>query len=347
MKRLFIPLIALFAIALAQNGENVHKELVLTDRIINRARPVIEQSSNGDAQKLFAQAEAVQTNAWDLFKQHRYMLALRKTGWARKLVERALKLAKFDPRRVEEEVRRTAEIMNEAGPVIIRSEIPKALELWRVAKGEQETSRRAFENKYFLLALKFTMAARVHTRTAFGIVRRKGNPDRVQKEVERTKELLDKAAEQTKLVSDDRVHELLHRANDWQDQAVVALRAGQLPRALKFTFSARDLLLRVWRMVRGPANPELVEQALAETDRLVEQWADAIRQQSSKEALDMLERALEHQTKAQEHFGQRKLQPALQETSLARRLLNRAVELVESEEVLPDKNPNEENPGKH
>lgn len=335
MKKLIILLAVLSAAVFAQEGERVRAELERTDRAITEAAPVIERSRNEEAQKLFGQAKQVQNDAWSMHRQRRYRGALDRTMRARELVGKAVRLAKFDPERVAEEIRRTQELMNEAGPAIVRSGNPKALELWKVAQTEQETGRRYFQDKQYLLALKFTMAARLHTKSALELIRGRGDPERVRLELERTVRLLERTRERVRFTAEVRVREMLRKAEGWQEEAGRALREERPLRALKMTFAARDLALRAWEIALGTVNQEMVDEALAELDRLVEQWSGPIREQGGEAARKTLEQALRHREQARQRIANREMVRAWQEAGVARRLVSRAVELLESGPVQP------------
>jgi hypothetical protein len=331
MRLILSILLTMVVAASAQEGDEARQELEKTDRQIELAEPIIRESGNEAARHRFDDARNLQRDAWADFNQRRYFRAVSKTKAARSAILQALEMAKFDPRQVAEELRRTSDRMQEVRPVIMASGVKEAIDLWRIAEGEQETARRYYDARQYKLALKFTFAARQHGRKAFDLVKRQGGRERVVREVERTDQMLERAREEAGAVTDDRILELLLRARDWQYDAVAALRSGELLRALRTTLASRDLLLRAWEMARGAANRELVEQALAETDRLISDWRDVIRESRVEEARVLLERALEHQRKARELYTARNLKPAFQETALARRLLNRAIEQAQSD----------------
>lgn len=341
MKRLLIVSLVLIAAGFAQEGEKVRAELERTDRMIQEARPLVEPSGSREAREQLGQASDLQQVAWQLFEASRHRLALAKTREARLHVAKALELAQFDPREVEDAIRKTAEFMSEAGPAIKRSGHPKALELWRIANGEQESGRKHFERNEYRLALKFTTAARMHTRAALELIKRHGDPERVEKEVARTRALLDLAKEKVGR-EDDRAAEVLNKAENWQREAEEALRSNRLQQALKLTLAARELLLRAWEMKRGAVNAELVERALKEIDRMIEQWAGPIKESGDQEAQRLFNQALEHQKSAQGYFSAKKLKAAWLETAIARRLLNRAIGMLES----PGVEPGNRSPGK-
>ncbi len=330
--RLILSILLLTAVAaFAQQGDKARQELETTDRRIEQAEPIIRESGNEDARRRFDDARNKQRAAWANFHQRQYVRAVSMTLNARFVVRHALELAKFNPGQVAEEIRRTSDRMQEVKPIIMASGVKEAINLWRIAEGELETARRHYDAREYRLALKFTFAARQHGRKAFDLVKRQGGRDRVVREIERTDQMIEQAREQAGTATDKRVLELLLRARDWQHVAVAALHSGELVRALKTTLASRDLLLRAWEMARGAANRELVEQALAETDRLISDWRDVIRESRVEEARVLLERALVHQRTARELYAARELKPAFQETVLARRLLNRAIELAQSD----------------
>lgn len=324
-------LLTMAVAAFAQEGDKARQELEKTDRIIEQAEPVIRESGNEAARHRFDDARNLQRDAWASFHQRQYFRAVSRTKAARLVILQALEMVKFDPRQVAEELRRTGDRMQEVRPVIMASGVKEAINLWRIAEGEQETARRHYDVRRYGLALKFTFAARQHGRKAFDLVKRQGGRERVVREIERTDQMLARAKEEAGAVTDDRILELLLRARDWQHDAVEALHSGELLRALRTTLASRDLLLRAWEMAQGATNRELVEQALAETERLISDWRDVIRESGAEGARVLLERALEHQRKAHELFTARNLKPAFQETALARRLLNRAIEQAQSD----------------
>lgn len=337
--KLILSILLLTAVAaFAQEGDKARQELERTDRIIEQAEPTIRESDNEAALRRFDDARNMQRSAWQSFHQRQYIRAVSMTGRARLAVMQALEMAKFNPGQVAEEIRRTGDRMREVKPVIMASGVKEAINLWRIAEGELETARRHYDARQYRLALKFMFAARQHGRKAFDLVKRQGGRERVVREIERTDQMLERAREEAGAVTDDRILELLLRARDWQHAAVAALHSGELLRALKTTLASRDLLLRAWEMARGAANGPLVEQALAETDRLISDWRDVIRESRVEEARVLLERALEHQRTARELYTARNLKPAFQETALARRLLNRAIEQAQSdaESVRPE-----------
>jgi hypothetical protein len=292
----------------------LERELGRTDDAIEQARPVVVGSGNQRASELLADAAARQDQARKAFRGERYREAFTDTKAARLMVEAALRLAQeLNAEEIRGELERTEELARRFGPEIVRSGNRRAIELWDLALDEQRTARRHFQAAEYLMALRMTMVAREHGKKAIDLVR-------TVKLLERAREILQ---------GNERAMELLARAGAWQDEAVAAFQEGRLLHAWKMTASARDLVLRAIELAGGDVKQELVEQALAETDNLLEQWTDDVRQDESTEAKRLLEQAVTNQRKAREHLGQKRFRISWQETSLARRQIDRAIELVQ------------------
>lgn len=349
MKQTIVLLLAaVVAVGLAQSGEKVRQELETTDRMLREAEPIVEQSGVPEAQDFFRQAQGKQQDAWRSHGHREYIRALAETKQARFMLRQALELARLDPERIRAELRRTADFINESRAMVMRSGVRQAIELFKIAEAEQDGSRREFGARHYRVAFKLTMTARLHAQKAVQLARRFGDPEQVLREVERTDGLLERARARLEGLTGEnqflhRLQELLERARAWQVQARESWRGGQPREALKLTFGARDLLLRAWEMGRSSQDPELVEEAVGETGRLLETWQAAIRSGDDQEAVALLDKAVERQARAREQFAAGSLAQAFGETTTARRLLNRAIELHQSEETGPGRdNPHDE-----
>jgi hypothetical protein len=326
---LAVSLVILGAIAFAQNGEEARQaqaELEKTDQLIERAEPIIVEANSPEALRLLGEAKDLQRDAWGQFRERRWLRARNGTQQARYRVRQALELVEVNPEDVAEEIRRTAELLSEAGPEIRQSGNRAAQELHRLAEGEQETARRYFDARRYALALRFTRAARQHVREALGLIRRRGGRERVEAELARTDELLARARERAGGANSDAVRQPLARAEALQLQAREAWGQGQVEQSLRLTLAARNLLLRAWEKARGEADPELAEAAAAENDRLIAEWRAPITSDGDEEARRLLDRAIELQVRVRARLAARECGPAWREANQVRRMLNRAIE---------------------
>jgi len=319
----------------------LERELRKTDDAIEQARPIIERSGNRRALALLSDATARQDKARNAFRAERYRESFTDTKAARLMVEAALRLAQeLNADEIRGELERTEELIRRFGPEITRSGNRRAIELWDLALDEQRKARRHFQAAEYLMALRMTRFARGHGRKALDLIRPRSNRDKVRAALERTAGMLNRAREF--LQGNERAIELLGRAEAWQDEAVAAFREGRLLHAWKMTSSARDLILRAIELAGGDVRQELVEQALAETDDLLEEWTDVISRSGDTETEKLLEQAVANQQKSREHFGKKRFRISWQETTLARRLLDRAIELTQTrDEQVPAGSPPE------
>lgn len=338
MKTLFITLLSTFllgSLAFAQSGEEAEKarqELESTDRLIERAEPTIVASSNQEAVGLLHEARRLQTDAWGQFRQRRWRQARYGTEQARLRIRRALELVEVDPEKVADEIRRTAELLADAGPVVRRSGLREAEELLRLALGEQETARRYYDTRRYALAFRFTRAARQHAREALERVRRRGGREQVAVELERTDELLARARERAG--DEDRAREVLKRAENLQRQARESFELDRLWPALKLTLAARNLLIRAWETARDGVDADLVEAVVVENDRLIAEWRAPVERDGDEEAKRLFRAATELQVRVRARLAAREYGPAYREANQVRRMLNRTIENLHSAPAL-------------
>lgn len=331
MKTLLLLVLALGS-ALAQGSGSVLEELRSTDAVIAEVRPEVEGSGIDEAVKLLAGAENAQRNAWTAYEAQRLRLAYDLTMRARNWAKQARRLAAVDVERVREEVRRTAEAIAEYGRLVEQADDPRADELWKMARTEQEAARNYLDRRRYGLALKFTLAAREHGRAAYAAIKRSADPARVERLVGRTGELIERAVGPVKSSGNGRAVTTLDKAAQLQAQARTELDRRRLLPAVRLSLAARDLALRAWQQVRQRLGPEQVERIIAETDELIEEWTATIRQPGNEAARQLVEQAVPRQQAAREQLRQGRLSAALAETSAAQKAVRRAIELVQPDD---------------
>jgi hypothetical protein len=332
MKRFTFMLLVLTAALSAQSTDKLQDELRRTDDIIARAAPVIERSGNERAIALLGEARQLQSQAWAAYHNRQPRRAGTLTLSARQKVKDALLLIDISPDRVREEVRRTSDLMNEAAPLVKRSTNPRVQELWRMVQSEQAQAKTELEAGHYRLALKYTFTARNHLKEAIDIIRRSITPEQFEAAIQRTDALLERTSAPVKASGNERAIQTLQNAADMQEQARAAWRSRQVLQAFRLARSARDLAWRAWELAVGQADPAMVQQALTETDGLLSEWSGAVADARSTEASGLLAQATTLQQSAQEHFAAGRLKPAFVATTRARRLVQRAIDLVHSGE---------------
>ena len=118
---------------------------------------------------------------------------------------------------------------------------------------------------------------------------------------------------------------LLHQGETLLEGARSTLVAGDPGEATRLAERARELARRVVQDSLGSVSPETVAEALAQTDRLIEQAAATVR--AAPDAVALLDSARERQSEARNLLAAGEFRPALAQTRIAARLALRAREL--------------------
>lgn len=332
MKKILLISALLAGVVLAQNQEQVRQELEKTDEVIKRAKQVVEPANNLEAQAVLNQAIEIQNSAWDGYRRKRHRWAYSRTLAARQRARESMEMIVNAPERVQAEIQRTADLLNQAGPAIIRTNEPRALELLQMAQNEQSASKNYLNQHRFRLALRFTLTARNHLYEALTRTKRLVAPERVKDEINRTQRLIEKMQEQIQANNNIRAQEMFAKAGEWQTRAQNSFRIRLFAQALKFTLASRDLILRVWEIMAIEIDTALVQLALDETEHLLASWLEKIAMADEPEVKRFHEQAVKQQNRARKLSQAGNLQKAFIETTQARRLLNRAIELLHFEE---------------
>lgn len=330
MKRLGIIFLVLLGVVSAQSPERVLLELRRTDEVIERVRVIVEASGNSESRTVLFTAIEIQTTAWEGYRGRRYRWALSRTLTARQRAWEALNLVVNNPERVAAELDRTEQLMQEAEPIVNRVDDQRLQELWQMARSEQSAARENFRARRFRMALRFTITARQHTGAALRLVRQTLDPGRVEEELEHTARVRERARMPILSSNNVRAQKMFERAGEWQVQAHNRFRERRFGRALRLTIASRDLTLRAWVLVSKDDSPKLLETTLSETDRLLDLWAGEVERQNNREARKLLEEARKYQQAARELLKAGKHGAALEATTQARRLMSRALEIIES-----------------
>lgn len=335
-KRLGIIFLSLLGVVFAQSKERVLLELRRTDDVIERVRVIVEPSGNSEARTVLFTAIEIQTTAWDGYRGRRYRWALSRTLAARQRAWQALDLVVNNPERVAAELDRTEQLMQEAEPIVNWIDDQRVQELWQMARSEQAAARNNFRARRFRMALRFTITARQHTGAALKLVRLILDPGRVEQELEHTEEVRERVRIPIMSSNNVRAQNMFERAGEWQVQARNRFRERRFGRALRLTIASRDLTLRAWALVSKDDSLKLLETTLSETDRLLDLWAGEVERQNNREARRLLEEARKHQQEARERQKEGKYEAALEATTQARRLMSRALEILETDAPTPD-----------
>ena len=201
-----------------------------------------------------------------------------------------------------------------------------------LARDLQGRARSAAGSGRLFIGAQLTARARGHAERAILIGRGLPAPDRVVDELERTREMLDRAGPRIRECGDDRARAMLRAALEMQGRAEGAELAPR-PRhlgALQLTMGARERGLRALRVCRMEENvQQAADHALGRTDEVLARARELLESgaggpATSPLARDALARATALQGDASRQFRDGHCESSLQLTLTARRLARRA-----------------------
>jgi tetratricopeptide (TPR) repeat protein len=224
---------------------------------------------------------------------------------------------------------RTDDLIARATEIVAGTDNPQAHDELAFAVRLQTDARAQFAAGRLGLALDLTRRARLRADRAIALVRGLPDPDRVLVQLERTRELLDRARERIAECDAERARAVLRAAIEMQARAEVAGREGRYLAALQLTLSARERALRALRMCNLEDNlREAAERGLTRTDDLIGRARDLLTDRGDEQARRALERAIEVQTDAWAQFRNEQLETSLRLTQSARTSAHRAIRLM-------------------
>jgi tetratricopeptide (TPR) repeat protein len=160
----------------AGEGGRVLRDLERTDRLIERAAPLVHESHHEDATRMLDRAIELQGGAWEAFRAGRARGALARTREARGLVNRALGLVRgpVDGERVAEELAETDSVLERATDVVREAGSDSARRILETAREHQKRARGLFADREFRAALAQTLVARRLAQRAIRIAQGEG-----------------------------------------------------------------------------------------------------------------------------------------------------------------------------
>ena len=222
-------------------------------------------------------------------------------------------------------IERADEAVKEAGSVIGSLHLKRAIRL-------QDNAKEAFQEIAFRKAIKLTLSARQQAKKAVGAVQASdNNSNKVQREIEQTDDILERANEMVRHSTSQKVSSILEAAIKTQVGAKEFFRNHRLMIALKATLKARDTAKRAVDLAGSNRNNTAhVERELQRTDDLISRATDKAAEFGVGETIHrMLENAKGAQSKAYEKLRSGHLVAAMNQTMRARELTNKALKQME------------------
>jgi hypothetical protein len=329
---LAVGLLFLAPDARAQGISEVEDALRHTDGILERAGEIVRESDSRRARDLLERAFGVQSSAWKAFRDRNLRLAASLTMEARDLGKRALRLAREDTAlqsRAQRELENAWRALQRAREQLGTSPDERTVRLLQEAHHQIERGRQQALEQHHEAALRLALSAQRLIRQGMGVGSDTGGAERVQRELERTDRLIERAREAVSETDLPEARRALERAVQIQRSAWEAYRGRHFRRALSATKEARQLAARALKLALGPVDAERVQRAIRETDRILARASEIVENSGDEHAMRILERAREYQSDAKVVFADGRMRVALGKTRVAAGLAKRAIRVVQ------------------
>lgn len=232
------------------------------------------------------------------------------------------------PDRVQLELQRTDERIQQAQLLLSGNANPQAAGEIEIAKQRQDQARVALAGLRLRLAVDLTLDARLHADRAI-VLLRGVDPSRVQEQIDRARDFIDRARERLSECPVERARAQLHVAESMLDRSQDALTSGRPLAALQLARGARDHARRALQLCRvEDTAQDALDRALHRTDEALMLARDRVAAHPTEPARRALARAEELEQAAWRQFRAEHLAPALRLTELARSFAQRATQFA-------------------
>jgi len=231
-----------------------------------------------------------------------------------------------DALRVRDELDRTDLRIDRAQQLLAQRPVASVQPLVNNAVTIQSQARASFGAGLYAAALRQTLLARGYADRAIANLLGLPDPDRVRAQLERTREIIDRARERIADCGIERARVLLQVADAMQRRAEDAAAAERDLAALQLTMSARERAVRAMRLCNLEEDVrDGADRALRRTDEILVRAQDAVNAHGDERARDTLARAESLQAEARREFSAERYDSSLRLTQSARSFAFRAI----------------------
>jgi tetratricopeptide (TPR) repeat protein len=312
-------------------------ELERTDNVLQQVREIVAESNNPRLHDLFSEAMKIQEHAKGQYIRGGTDISAAEKLQVLQLTRRSRDLALRIQREVRADVTREerTRLLLERSRVLLERLEEQAAETreprFRAALDEARRqillSEQHFSDGNFDVALRLAESAHDLLRNMIQGARRQLGNDRVEGELHRTDELIERARERAEQGTGDAT-QILDRASAAQRKAYEAFNRGQNARALEFTQEARQALRRILDRLEDTVTEDDVRRALDRFDAKLERIREVAGGELPGSARALVDQALEARGRAMQALGTEEYVAALTHLRVGLDLLNRAAHLV-------------------
>jgi hypothetical protein len=318
--------------AFAQDRERLRSELETTQRILERAREVVEESGSPRALDPLRIAFRLQEEAVQMGRSDRprdWMNGFERTLQARKLAQRAMSIAAEQvqlEKRAQQEIFKLENLIDRLTEHADTAPSERAQQIMEMAQRRLLQSRQAFHEQHFEEAYNLAHDTR---RLLENLVPRQP-ARRFERMFENTQRLLERAREVVGSVDNAQAQSLLERAERQFEAARRTQSEGRPEAAFRHLTQARDLAMRSLRLEEGPVDATRLDKFLEDTQRYIDAVATRIDATSTPDAMTLLDNARQRLERARAQRTNGSLRESLAEARIARNLAQRALDMTHS-----------------
>jgi hypothetical protein len=181
------------------------------------------------------------------------------------------------------------------------------------------------------IVMMLTLQARDHANQAIALARCCVEGARIEAQLDRTQELLERARERVENCRVDRARAMLHAAVELQTRARMVFREGRCLVALQLTMQARERALDALRLCGFEERTEdRVQHFLAQTDLLIDRARQVVEEHGGERAQAALALAVDLQARAYAQFREGHFEAALRLSKSARTAAERAIRIAKA-----------------
>ncbi len=326
--------------------ELLQNQLDRTDDVLERVGSMVTESNRPKAQSLFDDAVRLQKLAREMFDQlsasiDNLGLAARRdmgqrvlanTQRARDLgrqAERVLREQSTLEERSRLQIERGRRVYDELTDALAQEGDAQQRRLLDEASRLLDSAERQFHDQSFEVALRLADSANAILRGLAGD-REPGayGHERLEQELRRTRDLLDRAQQREEAISDSQ-RQRLHQALRLQDRSEDALRTEHPFMALRLTLQSRGIVRDLLDALGGQVTESDVRQAMDRFDAKLEQLRTAGEPELPQEVGAVIQQALEARGRAQAELARSSYDSALAQLRVGLDLLGRAARRLE------------------
>jgi tetratricopeptide (TPR) repeat protein len=230
--------------------------------------------------------------------------------------------------RVEEEIARTDRIIEQARQVIAESGSDQGWQYLEKAIFLQEKAKDEFGQGNRQMAERLTLQARQHAERALGVINQ-GDESKgyVEREIERTDEILQQVREGLGLMSANRMSYMLESAIATQNKAKEMYLQNRQKMALTATLRAREMVQRGKESIQ---QSEQAQRELEKTNMLVDRAREMLSGMNLEQSPPAFENALRVQEQAREMYEKGNYKEAQEYTLRARKQILEGINKYEA-----------------